>query len=164
MGGIIISSAVTPKEVRERLLAMFEVCIETKPGVLKSIILDEKCPLEGEYAPILIGISVRGSPEREQNSLNKRLVTRIYEMRVLFHQLESASLEHQNVALDEALMRLDELPDWLAQFPRLELHRAPLHGVHSTGHLADIDGAQLHLWASKEWSGATYELPVTTLR
>jgi hypothetical protein len=162
MPGQILTTTATPKDVIDRLLALFTKLTEDYPTVLSTIDLDGECELFDEYLPCLIGLASRGVVEAVPRGTDTILVTRNYEFRVLYSRIKSSALEDQLAAVNAANERMNDIPGWLKRFPRLELERAALRGVVGTGYAADADGATLEHWRDMEWAGVTYLLPITT--
>jgi hypothetical protein len=159
MPGIVLPHSITPKEVRERLMAIADAA----PDEIVNLVTDQiDCPIATTDLPALL-ITGGGAPTRVVVSKQQRQVTRTYGFRYLVYELCNDSEAEQLAAIDATLALLDELPDWFAKAPRLELDKAALNGVHSTGHLAD-DGFNFIHWAKKDYGGVDYRLEVTTNR
>lgn len=161
MSGIILASAPSRADVRQRVI---DIAAAAPNGVIASLSLRGECAIEADNLPALVGVAVYGAPTREMTNTNRRLVTVSYGLLVLFAGICSASDEDQQAALDVAWALLDELPDWFAKHPRLQLNDSGLPGVYGTGHMADQNAPQVRKWSGSDYAAALYSLPVTTNR
>lgn len=165
MGGTVIPSAPTPKEVRQRIIDICMSITQTTSGVLKRVELGEECAIPDDLLPALIGVST-GAVTSVQTTSDSIRVTRDYTLLVLMYRIKSKSNADQLAALDAYWSRLDELPDWFSVNARgLRLNDTGFRGVIDVGRMTDEGDAPLvTTWYEKEYSAVRYTLPVTVAK
>jgi hypothetical protein len=162
MGGIVLPASPTPAEIRLRL---FEVAESAPDSVIQTVITDPNCALTEYDLPALRGVSIRGITDTTLNGSKIPLITRTYELWVLFALRCSGSEADQLAALDVAWAKLDELPDFFqTHAPRLEVSKQAFGGIHKTTRMTDRDGAEWQKWFNQTYSAVTYRIDVTTNR
>lgn len=161
MPGKVLTVTPTPKDIKDRLLALFTLLTETEPDVLGSIDLDGECAIDDDYLPVLIGLMARGVIGVEKRGTQITGITQNYQFRVLYAKVESASLSDQLAAAEIAEARMLDIPGWLARYPLLQANAKGMSGVRIAGFAANDNGAEVQPWRGADWSCVTYLMPVT---
>lgn len=167
MGGVVIPSAPTPKEVRQRIIDICTAITQTTSGILKRVELGEECALPEGLLPALIGVST-GAVTHTQTASDSIKVTRNFTLLVLFREVKSTSVRDQLEGLDGFWDKAEELSDWLSvNAARLKLIGTDngMRGVFEVGRMTDeADAPTFMPWYGKEYAAIRYTLPVTVTK
>jgi hypothetical protein len=182
MGGIILTTSPTPKEVRFRLLQLCAALAVAQPTILKTVVFDTaaqltlagspasgvvlgECKLTAGDLPALAGVTVGAVDQWRGAGTRQGEETRNYQLEVLFYQLCDNSMAEQIAALDVLWSKLSELPDYFANHvDRLRLGASGLGNLEALGRMTDGGTEDPINWQGGVYSHALYTLPVTTKR
>ena len=183
MGGIILTTSPTTKEVRFRLLQLCAALAVAQPTLLKTVVFDTadqmtaagspasgvvlgECKLTAGDLPALAGVTVGAVDQWRGAGTRQGEETRSYQLQVLFYQLCDNSMAEQIAALDVLWSKLSELPDYFANHvDRLRLTGASdVKNITALGRMTDSGTDDPISWQGGVYSHALYTLPITTAR